>query len=145
MRLGRYREARSWFEESVTAQPESIELKHAFARVLVSSPDDGARDGAQGLRLVQDVMASTTERPTALGETFAMALAEVGDTTQAAGIQRDLIGVATRAGLAGDVRRMTRNLRVYEQRRACREPWAGDDSIHAPGPPIDLSLRPLFQ
>ena len=74
-----------------------------------------------------------------------MALAETGDTSQAAGIQRDLIAVATKAGLAGDVRRMTRNLRLYEQRRACREPWAADDAIHAPGPPIDLSLRPLLQ
>jgi tetratricopeptide (TPR) repeat protein len=145
VRVGRYREARAWFEESVAAQPDSIEFKHALARVLVSSPDDGARDGARGLKLVQDVMASTTERPTALGETLAMALAETGDTSRATGIQRDLIAVATKAGLAGDVRRMTRNLRVYEQRRACREPWAADDSIHAPGPPIDLSLRPLFQ
>jgi len=145
VRLGRYREARAWFEESVTAQPDSNELEHALARVLVSAPDDGARDGARGLMLVQGIMANTTERPTALGETLAMALAETGDTGQAAGIQRDLIAVATKAGLAADVRRMTRNLRLYEQRRACREPWAADDSINAPGPPIDLSLRPLLQ
>ena len=36
---------------------------------------------------------------------------------------------------------MTRNLRLYEQRRPCREPWTDDDPIHAPGPPVDPALR----
>jgi len=72
-------------------------------------------------------------------------LGGVDSAALAASRGSDLIAVATKAGLAADVRRMTRNLRLYEQRRACREPWAADDSINAPGPPIDLSLRPLLQ
>ena len=39
---------------------------------------------------------------------------------------------------------MTRNLRLYEQRRACREPWTQDDPAHAPGPPVDPALRAML-
>ena len=95
----------------------------------------------RGLSLTQQILSSAPERTTALGETFAMGLAETGDFTQAAAVQRDVIGAASRAGLSDDVRRMTRNLRLYEQRRACREPWTADDPIHAPGPPVDPALR----
>ena len=69
-----------------------------------------------------------------------MALAETGDFTQAAGVQRGVLAAAGQAGCAGDVRRMTRNLRLYEQRRPCREPWADDDPVARPGP-ADRSRR----
>lgn len=144
VRLGRYTEARAWFEEAVTSRPDQGELKHVLARLLVASPEDGARTGIRGLGLVQELLASTPERTTALGETFAMALAETGDYTQAASVQRDVLAAAGRAGQGGDVRRMTRNLRLYVQRRPCREPWSQDDPVHAPGPPIDPALRSLM-
>jgi len=94
---------------------------------------------------MQQIMSTVPERTTALGETLAMALAETGDYTQAAGVQRGVLAAASQAGLAGDVRRMTRNLRLYEQRRPCREPWADDDPVHAPGPPVDPSLRAVLR
>jgi tetratricopeptide (TPR) repeat protein len=145
VRLGRYREARAWFEESVASRPDLADQKHILARLLVASPEDAARSGARGLTLVQDLLASTAERTTALGETFAMALAETGDYTQAAGVQRDVLAAAGKAGLDWDVRRMTRNLRLYEQRRPCREPWSLDDPVHAPGPAIQPELRGLLE
>ena len=141
VRLRRYREARSWFEEAAASRPDALDMQLALARLLVAAPDPAARDGGRGLALMQQIMSTVPERTIALGETLAMALAETGDYTQAAGVQRGVLAAASQAGLAGDVRRMTRNLRLYEQRRPCREPWADDDPVHAPGPPVDPSLR----
>jgi hypothetical protein len=120
-------------------------LRHALARLLVAAPEDGVRSGARSLALVRELLATAPERTTALGETFAMALAESGDFTQAVGIQRDIVDAAASAGLAADARRMARNLSLYERRRACREPWADDDPVHAPGPPLDRGLRAVVQ
>ena len=144
VRVRRYRDARAWFEESVASRPDLVDLKHTLARLLVAAPEDGVRSGSHGLALVQELMATTPERTTALGETFAMGLAETGDYTQAVSVQRDVLAAARKAGLEWDARRMTRNLRLYEQRRPCREPWSQDDPVHAPGPPIDPALRPLM-
>jgi Flp pilus assembly protein TadD len=145
VRLGRYREARAWFEEAVTARPDAMEARHALARLLIAAPDEQVRDGARGLALVQQIMSAAPERTTALGETFAMALAETGDFTQAASVQRDVRAAASAAGHTADASRMGRNLRLYEQRRPCREPWADDDPVHAPGPPIDPALRSVLR
>ena len=41
-----------------------------------------------------------------------MALAETGDFSAAAIVQRDVMAAAGRAGFAADARRMTRNLRL---------------------------------
>ena len=144
-RLRRYREARAWLEEASASRPDALDIKHALARILAAAPDDQVRDGARGLTLTQQILSSAPERTTALGETFAMALAETGDFTQAAGVQRDVMDAARRAGLSADASRMARNLRLYEQRRPCREPWSDDDPIHAPGPPVDPGLRAVLR
>ena len=49
-----------------------------------------------------------------LGETTAMALAEMGLYSQAAAVQRDILEAARRAGLADAEERMTGNLALYE-------------------------------
>ena len=143
VRLRRYTDARQWFEEAATAHADAPDLRHALARLLVAAPDDAVRDGSRGIGIVRALM-SDGARTTALGETFAMALAETGDFTQAVAVQQGVHAAATRAGLSADAARMARNLVRYEQRRPCREPWATDNPIHSPGPPIDPSLRPLL-
>jgi hypothetical protein len=75
-----------------------------------------------------------------LGETLAMANAEVGDFAQAAGIQRSVLDAASKAGLAIQVRRMTANLRLYERGQACRTPWPSNDPVFSPGPPVSQEL-----
>lgn len=145
VRLKRYREARAWFEEALAGRPDALDLKHSLARLLAAAPDDGVRDGSRGLSLVQQILSAAPERTIPLGETFAMALAEAGDFTQAVGVQRDVLAAATKAGLSNDARRMSRNLRLYEQRRPCREPWSDDDPVHAPGPPVDPALRAMLR
>jgi tetratricopeptide (TPR) repeat protein len=130
VRLRRYREATSWLEESARIQPDRPELSHALARMLAAAPDDSVRNGGRAMKLAQELMKGT--KTTAVGETMAMALAEVGEFTNAVDVQRSIIAAAEQAGLAEDVRRMTGNLRRYERRQACRMPWPDNDPVHVP-------------
>lgn len=79
-----------------------------------------------------------------MGETLAMAYAEVGNFSQAASIQRGVLESASRAGLSADVRRMTANLRLYERGQACRTPWQANESVFSPGPPVSPELASLL-
>jgi tetratricopeptide (TPR) repeat protein len=130
VRLRRYKDAKDWLEESARVQPDRPELSHALARLLAAAPDDAVRDGARAMTLVQDVLKGN--KTTAVGETMAMALAELGQFTDAEKVQRGVIAAAEQAGLSADVRRMTANLRRYERRQACRTPWPDDDPVHIP-------------
>ena len=131
----RYADARETLEEAVRLQPDRPELSIALARLLAAAPDNRVRDGRRALMIADELF--KTNKTTALGETMAMALAEVGNFDQAVGIQREIIQAAQNAGVAGDVRRMTSNLALYERRRPCRQPWNDDDPLAAP-----LNTRP---
>jgi cytochrome c-type biogenesis protein CcmH/NrfG len=130
VRLRRYRDAKAWLEEGTRILPDRPELSHALARILAAAPDDTVRDGTRAMALVQELMKANTT--TAIGETMAMALAELGRFSEAADVQRSVRAAAQQAGVAQDVRRMTANLRLYERRQACRTPWPDDDPAHIP-------------
>jgi tetratricopeptide (TPR) repeat protein len=130
VRLRRYKDAREWLEEGARVQPDRPELSHALARLLAAAPDAAVRNGGRAMTLVQELMKDN--KTTAVGETMAMALAELGQFPDAVDVQRGVIAAAERAGLVPDVRRMTANLRRYERRDACRTPWPDDDPVHIP-------------
>ena len=92
-----------------------------LARLLAAAPDGRVRDGERALALVDRLAARG--RTLELGETVAMALAEVGAFDRAAAVQRDLVTGARRAGLMDAIRRLEDNLRRYERGEACRRPW----------------------
>jgi len=138
VRLRRYREARDWLAEATRAQPDQPDLALALARILAASPDASVRDGARAMAITEELFKGT--KTTALGETLAMALAEVGQYEQAAQIQRGVLDAARRAGLQSEAREMAANLRLYEQRQPCRTPWADDNPVHSPGPPVSAGL-----
>jgi tetratricopeptide (TPR) repeat protein len=126
VQAGRHREARSALSAITEANPDRPELAHALARVLAASPDAAARDGRRALTITEGLVARG--RTLELGETMAMALAEVGEPGRAAAIQRDLVAAAIRAGLEAALPRLKRNLAAYERGEACRTPWdAGDE------------------
>jgi tetratricopeptide (TPR) repeat protein len=131
VQLRRYREARDWLDESVQLYGDRPDLKVALARLLATSPDAGARDGARALSIAQQ-MFDAGEKSTALGETIAMALAEQGNFAQAIGIQRDVMASAQRAGMTASVQRMAANLALYERHQPCRAPWFEDDLVSVP-------------
>jgi tetratricopeptide (TPR) repeat protein len=134
IKLRRYQEARDWLSEAMTLQPDQPVLAHTLARLLAAAPDGRARDGERSMMLVQELF--KTNKSTDLGETMAMALAELGEYDKAAAIQRGVMAAAEKAGLQDVVRRMAVNLRLYERHQPCRTPWQDDDPVHNPGPPI---------
>ena len=119
--LHRWGAARTRLEQAVEAHPRDPGVAHALARLLAAAPDGRVRDGARALTLV-DRLASQG-RTLELGETMAMALAEVGAYDRAAVLQRDLVTGAGRVGLPDVIRRLEVNLRRYERGEACRVPW----------------------
>jgi tetratricopeptide (TPR) repeat protein len=128
IRLRRYQDAKRWLEESVAAQPDRPELVNALARLLASAPDPTVRDGRRALALAQDL--AKTHRNTDLGETLAMAFAEVGLYSDAAATQRDVLAAARAGGAEADVQRMAANLRLFEAGRPARTPWPDGDPIY---------------
>ena len=89
--------------------------------VLAAAPDDRVRDGHRAMAIVQDLLKD--QKGTDLGETMAMAFAELGDYERAVGVQRGVIAAARDAGLKPALSRMEANLRLYEQHRPCRTLW----------------------
>jgi tetratricopeptide (TPR) repeat protein len=131
VKLRRYADARAWLEESVGAQPDRPELAHALARLLASAPDPAIRDGQRALMMSQQLAAANGN--TDVGETMAMALAEVGAYQDAVAVQRDVMEAARQGGAAADLRRMAANLRLYETGRPSRNPWPDDHPVHTAG------------
>jgi tetratricopeptide (TPR) repeat protein len=130
VQLRRYRDAAVWLAEGANRYPDQLELALAHARLLAAAPDERVRDGKRAIGIVQELFKS--RKSTDVGETIAMALAELGDYEQAAEIQRDVLAAATRAGLNDAVRRMAGNLHLYEHHRPCRTPWTDDESLARP-------------
>ena len=126
VQLGRWREAFDRLETAVAAFPDEIAFPHALARLMVASPEDGIRDGQRALDLVEQLTELQTTPTIDLGETMAMTLAELGEFTQAASIQRELIGAAEAAQLPALAGRLRVNLELYERNEPCRTPWPPD-------------------
>jgi tetratricopeptide (TPR) repeat protein len=128
VQLRRYVQARDRFSDAMKAYPDQVIFAHGLARLLAAAPDDRVRDGQRALALVEALLEKTQRTPD-LGETMAMALAEVGRYAEAARIQRDLIAGGERAGRQDIVRRLARNLELYERREPCRTPWTEDEML----------------
>jgi tetratricopeptide (TPR) repeat protein len=125
--LGRPGESLAHYQK-VLAYPHERVYILALARLLAAAPDAQVRDGRRALTLVQDLLRAHQPTPD-VGETMAMALAELGRYPEAIGIQRDLIAGGQKAGADAVVRRLTDNLRLYERGEPCRTPWRDDELL----------------
>jgi len=125
VRLGRYDRAHERLTEGLRAHPDDMLFKHALARILAAAPDDSVRDGERAMSLVEELLAE--QQNVELGETAAMALAELGLYEQAVAVQRDVMAAARQAGFEDAVARMAGNLALYEQGRPCRTPFAAEE------------------
>ena len=125
--LHRDQDARTQLMAGMKAFPDQLIFPHGLARLLATSPDDHVRDGQRAMTLVQDLVKQG--RTLELGETLAMALAELGRYDQAASIQRDVIKSADKAGLTAAAKRLSRNLALYERHQPCRTPWDADEIL----------------
>ena len=126
VRLERYVEARDRLEQAADDFPvQGSRFTHPLARLLAAAPDDAVRDGRRALAIVEGL--AETEQSLLLGETLAMALAEVGRYAEAATVQRDLIAAADQTGLRDAATALAANLRRYERGVPCRQPWAPEE------------------
>ena len=116
--LDRWQEARQSLEYSLrTVVPRDGQLAHLLARVLSSAPVDTARDGSLALEMAMWVY--EVQKKTAVGETIAMAFAEVGEFQRAVDIQSAMIKIVTEAGDDPLLALMRERLAAYES----RQPW----------------------
>jgi tetratricopeptide (TPR) repeat protein len=82
VRLGRYAAARDRLTAGMERFPQQGGYARALARLLAAAPDDRVRDGRRALALAERLLKE--DQSTEVGETMAMALAEVGEYGEAA-------------------------------------------------------------
>ena len=116
---GRYLAARRTLDEALERFPADIATRHLLARLLATSPDDAARDGARAVDLAQGVV---DEQP-ALDhlETLAMALAEAGRFDDAVLWQQRALEQERQAAGGNSPQRLDR-LALYRARQPLRAP-----------------------
>jgi tetratricopeptide (TPR) repeat protein len=124
--LRRYQDARDRLADATNAYPHERAFVHALARLLAAAPDDRVRNGQRALTLVQEMLRNQPPTPD-VGETMAMALAELGRYREAIALQKDLIAGGEKAGARAVVRRLEDNLRRYERGEPSRTPWSEEE------------------
>jgi hypothetical protein len=129
--LERYAEARDRLTDGLATFPDEPRFRRALTRLLAAAPDDRVRNGRLALTMAEQLLKQSqqnVDEGLAVGETYAMALAEVGQYTTAAAVQRDVQTAAQKADVSNDViRRLTDNLARYERGVPCRRPWMPDE------------------
>ena len=118
--------------------PDQPVFATALARLLAASPDAQVRNGRRAFELVEAVVAE--HKTTAVAETMAMALAELGEFRGATEWQQMAIEVAQDAGRPDLAQQMSVNLARYSRGEPCRTPWRDDEPEHRPGPVVEPGL-----
>lgn len=129
----RLADARKVLEDGLAEQPANQVFVNALARVLATASDARVRDGARALDMAQKLFAAA--RVPEAGQTYAMALAEVGRFDEAARLQQETIVAVARSGAAVSGVFLAENLALYQRRRPARSGWAADDPVFAPRSP----------
>ena len=128
LRLRRYAEARDRLVEGMQAYPTQPAFAHALARLLAAAPDDRVRDARRAVMLTQQLLRQQ-KQTLDLGETMAMALAELGKYEEAVTLQREVIAAARKAGRDEVARQLVENLELYERHKPCRNPLRRGDPV----------------
>ncbi len=116
--LERWTEARQNLEESMrVVVPRDGQLAHLLARVLASAPDGAARGGSLALELAMWVY--DVQKKTAIGETVAMAFAEIGEFERAVNIQGKMVEIVEPSGNEPLLALMRERLDAYTR----QQPW----------------------
>ena len=108
------------------------DLKLALARLLSTSPDAAARDGARALTIGAADVRRRREVAHRLAKQSRWHWPNRATSLRRSNIQRDVIAAAQRAGMAAAAQRMTANLALYERHQPCRTPWIEDDLVSVP-------------
>jgi tetratricopeptide (TPR) repeat protein len=129
--LDRFAEARDRLAEGARTFPDKLAFKWTLARLLAAAPDDRLRNARRALTMAEELLGErqkSLDEGMAVGETYAMALAESGQYATAAAVQRDVRATAQRASVPNEVeRRIGENLNRYERGLPCRRPWTPEE------------------
>lgn len=139
VKLERWPAARDALVAASDALPDQPAFSHALARVCAAAPDASVRDGRRALALI-DPLIRAGQQSTDIGETIAMAMAELGEFEQAVRYQEQVVSVVRASGNNGLLPLMGERLAAYRASRAWREPWPSDDPLHVP--PTDALPAP---
>jgi len=128
--LGRHAQARKVLEDAIHTFPGQEQLRHNLSRLLVTCPDGKVRDGAQGLKLIQELF---DEQPSAIrAETLAYALAQNDRFEEAGKQQRWAIENYRNEGGPRVSARLQNGLLALESKKPVREAWPFSDQIIPP-------------
>lgn len=133
VRNGDFNAARAVLEAAASAQPDNYAVGNALARLLATAPDAQLRDGPRALALARSVFEAT--RSPEVGQTYAMALAETGNFTEAVKLQQETLIAYERSKLPVFRPALERNLERYRRGEPVREGWAPEDPIFQPRSP----------
>jgi tetratricopeptide (TPR) repeat protein len=133
VRHGELAQAREVLEAALSEQQDNYAIANALARLLATAPDDSLRDGTRALELAREVFEAT--RSPEVGQTYAMALAETGNFTEAVKLQQETLIAYERSKAPVFRPALERNLERYRRGRPVREGWAPEDPIFQPRSP----------
>ena len=127
-RKKQYKQAMERLEISYALSPQKGRTAALLAYLLVSGPQYDLRDGKRGLALARRVYESTGL--VNHGALVAMGLAELGECSEAARWQRQMIVTAEQVKNTGIVGKLKADLKRYEGSQPCRP--QGEEGISAP-------------
>jgi Flp pilus assembly protein TadD len=133
VRSGDLAQARDVLESAAKAQQDNYAIANALARLLATAPNVSLRNGARALELARKVFEAT--RSPEVGQTYAMALAETGNFTEAVKLQQETLIAYERSKLPVFRPALERNLQRYKRSEPAREGWAPEDPIFQPRSP----------
>jgi tetratricopeptide (TPR) repeat protein len=133
VKANRHGEARKVLEGAHAAEPRSAEVTNSLARVLATAPQSSTRDAVRSLELAKTLFEAT--KSLAVGQTYAMALAENGRFGEATVLQQETIIGYERSRTPVDRAFLERNLRLYQRKKPAREGWPAQDPVFFPRSP----------
>ena len=133
VKAGRHSEARKVLEQASAAEPNNADVINSLARLLATAPEARVRDGKRALALSEKLFQAT--RSLAVGQTYAMALAEAGRFDEARTLQRETIIGYERSKTPVDAEFLQRNLRLYQEHKPARNGWSPRDAVFFPRSP----------
>jgi len=141
LKLSEDRQAVMALREGLRLAP-TLDLANLLAWVLATSPDEGLRDGAEAVRLAEQVNRASGYKVAAGLDTLAAAYAEVGRFAEAAEAAGKALQAARAEGLEERAAEIEKRLKLYEKGQAHRtRQRAGRDGPPGQSPRPDEGRR----
>ena len=133
IKAGGYGDARTVVESALSHEPQNAELINTLARLLATAPPPEVRDAKRALTMAKSLFEANPILT--VGQTYAMALAESGNFTEAVKLQQETMIGYERSGMPVDNAFLAQNLAAYLQHQPARAGWSAEDPVFRPRSP----------